>query len=105
MLLAQQLNKYGAKSNEALTAKNFNASQNDKTQQFNAGTERVNIQQQNMADDVNARNSGAFESQKLALQTALAKSLEGHGTENLNKERIKELFDYNFMGQFLKNKK
>lgn len=103
-LRAGQLAKHTASADEANKAKQFNTEQEAKGQQFNSNINKINLGQLNLQDDINARNLGAFESQKGTLQAALAKSLEGQGTESTNKDRVKNLFDYDWLGEYLQGK-
>ena len=100
-ILANSIIGNKAMSDAYFQMTNQNREENRAAQQFDAGIERVNMQQANMENELNARNKGNFESQKSRLMAALGNDIGGIGREELFK-KYPELMGalYNWKGKY-----
>lgn len=85
-LLASQANSTRAMSSAYARAADANRAENRAAQQFDAGTDRVNLQQSNMEKDINAKNKGNYDTQKSKLIAALGDNIGGIGQEEYYKK-------------------
>jgi hypothetical protein len=100
-LLASQYKGTQAISDGYLKGTAINAGEREKAQKFDMSVDQINIGQSNAEKDINAKNKGAYQSQKSALIAQLGQDLGGIGQEELFK-KYPELMglDYNSKGQF-----
>ena len=100
-LLAAHLNRQKGLDNAFLQADNINRQQNTLGQQFNQRTDMTNLRQSNLEKDINARNRGAYDTNKSKLISALGTDIGNIGLEEMRKkypERLGLLYD--FLGKY-----
>ena len=104
-LLGTQLNATKALSDAFMKSQEANARENTQEQSFNLGVDTTNLQQQTLAQDIRARNKGAYDTEKSRLKTAIGADLGGIGQEELYK-KFPELMglDYDWEGKYKKLK-
>lgn len=104
-LLGTQLNSMKALSDAFMKSQEANARENNQEQTFNLGVDTTNLQQQTLAQDIRARNKGAYDTEKSRLQTAIAADLGSVGQEELYK-KFPELMgaSYDWQGKYKKLK-
>jgi len=102
-LLGTQLNATKALSDAFMKSQEANARENAQEQSFNLGVDTTNLQQQTLAQDIRARNKGAYDTEKSRLKTAIGADLGGIGQEELYK-KFPELMgsDYDWKGKYKK---
>ena len=100
-LLGKNLNKVIAKGNNAANTRNFQSNENAKAQQFNVATDRTNLQQSNAENDINARNKGAYETEKSKLLAKFGDNMGAVGKEGLSGQRIAKALGYTVDGDYL----
>lgn len=102
-LLGTQLNATKALSDAFMKSQEANARENTQEQSFNLGVDTTNLQQQTLAQDIRARNKGAYDTEKSRLKTAVAADLGSIGQEELYK-KFPELMgsDYDWKGKYKK---
>ena len=103
-LLGAQLNKSKALSQAFLQADNINRQQNDTAQKFNLGVDTTNLKQSNLENDINAKNKGAYETNKSNLMTKLGNNLGALGKEGSQMKAIAKMYGYTWDGQYLRDK-
>jgi hypothetical protein len=104
-LLGTQLNSTKALSDAFMKSSEANARENTQEQTFNLGVDTTNLQQQTLAQDIRARNKGAYDTEKSRLMTAVAADLGSVGQEELYK-KFPELMgaSYDWKGKYKKLK-
>lgn len=104
-LLATQLNSTKALSDAFMKSQEANARESAQEQSFNLGIDTTNLQQKTLAQDIRARNKGAYDTEKSRLKTAIATDIGSIGQEELYK-KFPELMgmDYGAFGEYLKLK-
>ena len=104
-LLGTQLNATKALSDAFMKSQEANAKENAQEQSFNLGVDTTNLQQQTLAQDIRAKNKGAYDTEKSKLKTAVSADLGSIGQEELYK-KFPELMgmDYGAFGEYLKLK-
>lgn len=102
-LIGTQLNATKALSDAFMKSQEANARENAQEQSFNLGVDTTNLQQQTLAQDIRARNKGAYDTEKSRLKTAVAADLGSIGQEELYK-KFPELMgsDYDWKGKYKK---
>lgn len=100
-LLGAQLNKNKALSQAYMEAEARNAQQNAAAQQFNLGIDSTNLQQSNIEKDINARNLGAYETQKSRLLGNIGTTAGEIGKEEKFKDITKQIFGYDSNGRYV----
>ena len=100
-LLGNSLNKTKALSSAYAQANNVNINENAKAQQFNVATDRTNLQQSNVENDINARNKGAYETEKSKLLAKFGDNMGAIGKEGLSGQRIAKALGYTVDGDYL----
>ena len=105
-LLGLNLQGTKALSNAMQQAGEANRSDRRAGQKFNAGIDKVNLQQSNAEQLANEQNQGAYDSQKSQLISQLGANLGEVGKEQLFK-KYPELMgmDFDALGKYLKSKK
>lgn len=104
-LLGASLNKTKALSNAYLQADGINKQQNATAQQFNANTDRTNLQQSNLDIADAQANEGAYQTAKSAKRAALYEDIGKIGKEEVDKKLVKEMFGYTWDGKYFKDDK
>lgn len=101
-LLAGYLNKTKATSDAYLNATNINRGEDAKAQGFNLGVDKANLSQSNLEAEKNARNKGAYDTNKSKLLAQLGNDLGGIGLEEVRK-KYPELagMDYDTQGRYI----
>jgi hypothetical protein len=100
-LLGKNLNKVITTGNNAANTRNFQSNENAKAQQFNVATDRTNLQQSNAENDINARNKGAYETEKSKLLAKFGDNIGAVGKEGLSGQRIAKALGYTVDGEYL----
>lgn len=102
-LLGTQLNATKALSDAFMKSQEATTRENAQEQSFNLGVDTTNLQQQTLAQDIRARNKGAYNTEKSRLKTAIVADLGGIGQEELYK-KFPELMgsDYDWKGKYKK---
>ena len=104
-LLGAQLNKTKALSDAYMKADNINRAENEKGFRYGLETGKFNISQDNLEKDVNARNLGAYNTEKSKLTSALGENIGAIGKEKVSSKRIGEMLGYDVDGDYLVDKK
>ncbi len=104
-LLGAQLNKSKALSDAFSRADQNNRSENELSQKFNLGVDKINLQQDNLEGDINAKNRGSFESNKSKLISQLGTDVGRIGKEASQMASVAKMFGYTWDGKFMRDKK
>ena len=105
-LLASNVQAGKAKSNAYMQAQAASNAENTTAQNFNTGIDRVNLQQSNLENDINAKNLGAYNTQKSKLMAAVGNDIGAMGKEALYKKYPQLMgMDYEWLGNFINKKK
>lgn len=104
-ILAANMNKGNQLSNAYMKAREMNRAEDTRGQQFDLGIDQFNIGQSNMEKDINARNRGAYETNKSKLISQLGNDLGDIGMEAYRR-RYPELMglDYDSRGRKINRK-
>lgn len=103
-ILAAGLNKTKAMSEAYSKIAENNRNMNIQGQQFNSNIDQINLSQDNMEKDINARNIGAYETNKSKLTADLATSIGQIGKEQVFKKYPKMMgLGYNWNGKYFIN--
>ena len=101
-LIASQLQGTKALSDAYMNAEGVNRGESQKAQDFKFNVDRTNLGQSNMEIEANARNQGAYDTQKSKLMAQLGDDLGGIGQEELFKQYPELMgMDYNTRGEYL----
>lgn len=100
-ILASGLNRAKAMSNAYRSSAEQNAAENRAAQQFNLGVDTRNLGQANLEEDINARNMGAYETQKSNTLSRLGQDLGSIGKEEAQKNIIEKLTGYDQQGKYV----
>lgn len=103
-ILGSGLNRNLALSRAYVQADDVNRQQSNMAQQFDFGVDRVNLYQDNLMKDVNARNEGAYETEKSRLNDALFNTIGNIGKEIIDKRTVAKMFGYSWDGKYMKDK-
>ena len=76
-----------------------------KIQQFNLGVDQFNVGQSNQEKDINARNRGAFKTERSKLLGQIGNDLGNIGKETVYKKLAKEAFGYTYDGEYVRDDK
>lgn len=103
---AANLNQAKARSAAFQQADNINRQQNMAGQQFNLGIDKTNMAQSNLQKDINAKNRGAYDTNKSRLLSLLGNDVGAIGLEALRR-KYPELMglSYDTKGRYLNSKK
>jgi len=104
-ILGMQLNKTKALSDAYSKVADVNRNEDKTAQQFNLGVDQVNIGQSNMEKDINAKNRGAFKTEKSRLLGQMGTDLGNIGKETVYKKLAKEAFGYTYDGEYVRDDK
>lgn len=103
-ILGSGLNRNLALSRAYAQADDVNRQQSNMAQQFDFGVDRVNLYQDNLMKEVNARNEGAYETEKSKLNAALFNTIGNIGKEIIDKRTVAKMFGYSWDGKYMKDK-
>jgi hypothetical protein len=101
-LVGSQLQRTKAISDAYSQSAAQNRTTNDRAQQFNLGVDQVNLQQSNSEKDINARNQGAYDTEKSKLIGKIGENIGSVGTEQAYKKIAVTTTGYNWLGEFQK---
>jgi hypothetical protein len=85
-LLGSQINALYARGNAASQVQQQNAAERSKGQQFNLGVDQANLAAKQYADEINARNQGAYDTQRSKLLGEIGTQLGEVGKEQVFKK-------------------
>ena len=100
-ILGVGLNKTKALSNAYAQAAEVNRNENKAGQQFNLGVNQINMGQSNMEKDINARNRGAYKTEKSRLLGQIGTDLGNIGKEEVFKKQAEKMTGYSWMGNYI----
>ncbi len=100
-ILGAGLNRTKALSNAYMDAEAQNRAMNMQGQQFNAGINAANLQQDNLELDINDRNSAAYRNAKRDYLTGIGEGIGDIGKEEIYKKIAMTTTGYNFLGKFM----
>lgn len=101
-IVGSQLQRTKAISDAYSQAAAQNRQQNAMAQEFNLGVDQVNLQQSNSEKDINARNKGAYDTEKSKLIGKIGENIGNVGTEQAYKKIAVTTTGYNWLGEFQK---
>jgi hypothetical protein len=104
-ILGAGLNRNKALSSAYLKADDINRGQDNTAQQFNAGIDKVNLQQSNSEKDINARNRAARDNEKSKLLSGIGTDIGSIGKEEKYKDIIEKISGYDKDGKLVAAKK
>lgn len=104
-ILGSQLNRTKAVSDAYNQIKQHNINEEKMRQQIEFGNNQTNLQQSNMEKDINARNRGAFKTERSKLLGQMGTDFGNIGKEETYKKLVKEAFGYTWDGKYVKNDK
>ena len=100
-ILGMQLNKTKALSDAYSKIADVNRNEDKTAQQFNLGVDQFNVGQSNQEKDINARNRGAFKTERSKLLGQIGNDLGNIGKETVYKKLAGEAFGYSYDGKYL----
>lgn len=103
--LASQLNKTKAVSEAYNQMRQHNIGENKMKQQVDFANNQANLQQSNLENDINARNKGAFNTERSRLLGQMGTDSGNIGNEEVYKKLAKEAFGYTWDGKYVRNNK
>lgn len=103
--LASQLNKTKAVSEAYNQMRQHNIGENKMRQQVDFANNQANLQQSNLENDINARNKGAFNTERSRLLGQMGTDSGNVGKEETYKKLAKEAFGYTWDGKYVRNNK
>ncbi len=101
-LLGAQVNKTQAISDAFARGEQINRADKIREQEFNLGIDRFNVGQSNLEQDINAKNRAAHANEKSKLLAAIGTDLGNIGKEEVTKKQAKEIFGYDWKGNYKK---
>lgn len=104
-ILGMQLNKTKALSDAYSKVADVNRNEDKTAQQFNLGVDQFNVGQSNQEKDINARNRGAFKTERSKLLGQIGTDLGNIGKEEVYKKMAKEAFNYTWDGKYVTDNK
>jgi len=104
-ILRAQLNRTKALSAAQARSAAENRKENQFGQQFNVNVDKANIQQSNLEKDVNARNKGAYETEKSKALSRIGTDLGEIGKEGKQKRIIEKISGYDQDGNYINKRK
>lgn len=102
-ILGSQLNRTKAVSDAYNKIKQHNIAEEKMRQQVKFGNNQTNLQQSNLEKDINARNRGAFNTERSKLLGQIGTDLGNIGNEETFKKLAKEVFGYTWDGKFVRD--
>lgn len=100
-ILGMQLNKTKALSDAYSKVADVNRNEDKTGQQFNLGVDQFNVGQSNQEKDINARNRGAFKTERSKLLGQIGDDLGNIGKEQVYKKLAGKAFGYSYDGEYL----
>ena len=100
-ILGMQLNKTKALSDAYSKVADVNRNEDKTAQQFNLGVDQINLNQSNNEKDINAKNRGAFKTERSKLLGQIGNDLGNIGKETVYKKLAGEAFGYSYDGKYL----
>ena len=100
-ILGMQLNKTKALSDAYSKVADVNRNEDKTAQQFNLGVDQINIGQSNLEKDINAKNRGAFKTERSKLLGQIGNDLGNIGKETVYKKLAGKAFGYSYDGEYL----
>ena len=100
-ILGMQLNKTKALSDAYSKVADVNRNEDKTAQEFNLGVDQVNLNQSNNEKDINAKNRGAFKTERSKLLGQIGDDLGNIGKETVYKKLAGEAFGYSYDGEYL----
>ena len=101
-ILGSQLQRTKALSDAYGQAAAQNRATNDSAQTFNLGVDQVNLQQSNSEKDINARNQGAYDTEKSKLIGKIGENIGSVGNEQAYKKIAITTTGYNWLAEYQK---
>ena len=101
-IIGSQLQRTKALSDAYNNAAAQNRATNDRAQTFNADIDQVNLNQSNSEKDINARNRGAYDTEKSKLIGKIGENIGSVGTEQAYKKIALTTTGYSWLGEFQK---
>lgn len=101
-ILGAGINKTKAMSDAYMKAEAQNRATNVQGQQFNAGINQANLNQDNLELDINDRNKAAYRNAKREYLTGIGEGIGDIGKEEIYKKIAVTTTGYNFLGKFMK---
>ena len=100
-ILGMQLNKTKALSDAYSKVADVNRNEDKTAQEFNLGVDQVNLNQSNNEKDINAKNRGAFKTERSKLLGQIGNDLGNIGKEQVYKKLAGKAFGYSYDGEYL----
>ena len=100
-ILGSSLNRGSAVSDAYLASDAVNRAENAKVEQQKSINERINIQQDTLEDDINARNRANLDTLKNKLKGAIGENIGDIGKEESYKKIAERLTGYTFKGDYV----
>jgi hypothetical protein len=101
-IIGSQLQRTKALSDSYGQAAAQNRATNDRAQTFNLGVDQVNLGQSTLEKDINARNQGAYDTEKSKLIGKIGENIGNVGTEQAYKKIALTTTGYSWLGEFQK---
>lgn len=101
-VLAASLNRGKQLSQSMIDAQGRNIATNQFGQQFNNQNTEANIQRRAIAEDLTARNKGAYETNRSKLVGQLGTDIGSIGKEEVFKDIAENMTGYDWLGNYLK---
>ena len=101
-IIGSQLQRTKAISDAYSQAAAQNRQQNAMAQKFNLGVDQVNLNQSNTEKDINARNQGAYDTEKSKLIGKIGENIGNVGTEQAYKKIAITTTGYNWLAEYQK---
>ena len=101
-ILAASLNRGKQLSQSMIDAQGRNIATNQAGQQFNNQINEANIQRRAIAEDLTARNKGAYETNRSKLVSQIGTDIGRIGKEEVFKKIAKNMTGYTWVGDYLK---
>ena len=100
-ILASQLNKTRGLSDAYSRVADVNRNENRTSQQFNLSVDEANLARRINAEELTARNKGAFLTEQSKLRELIGSNLRDIGKEGVYKKLVKEGFGYTYDGKYV----
>lgn len=102
-ILGAGLNKNKAMSDAYIQANNQNRSMNLQGQSFDNSIDEANIARKINAEELTARNKGAYDSARSEKLNAITKGIGDVSKENMQRQIMNKVTGYNTYGEYIKN--
>jgi hypothetical protein len=101
-ILAASLNRGKQLSQSMIDAQGRNIATNQAGQQFNNQINEANIQRRTIAEDLTARNKGAYETNRSKLVSQIGTDIGRIGKEEVFKKIAENMTGYDWLGNYIK---